>query len=437
MKNKSSKTRTIKVDYLARVEGEGALYIKIADGIVKDVNLKIFEAPRFFEALLQGRDFTEAPDITSRICGICPVAYLMSACHAMEDICKVQIPTELRNLRRLIYCGEWIKSHSLHIFMLNLPDLLGFDDAIGMAQQHPDVVKNGLRLKKIGNTLMELVGGRDIHPINVKVGGFYKAPTASELNDLVPELKKCLDLAINALDFFSKLNYFDYEEDYEFVALSHPEEYPFNEGDLISNKGLNFNISEFDKYFIEEHVPHSTALHTYLKDRGECFVGPLARYALNFEKLTPKAKKAAKKINILGQCNNPSKGILIRTIEVIFALEEALHIINSYKQAESCILVKPTAGVGYGCTEAPRGICFHKYEIDDSGNILYANIVPPTAINQKTIEKDIRNIVYNLVKTNPNIKDKELQSYSEQLIRSYDPCISCSTHFLDLTVDRQ
>ena len=241
------KSRTIKVDYLARVEGEGGLHIKIKDGAVAEVKLKIFEPPRFFEAFLRGRQFTEAPDITSRICGICPVAYQMSAVHAMEDALGVKVAGPLRDLRRLLYCGEWIESHGLHVFMLHAPDFLGYQDAIRMAQDHPEMVKMGLRLKKIGNEMVTLVGGREIHPINVRVGGFYRVPTKRELAPLAEELKWAREAALKTVRWVAGFPFPEFEPDYEFVALRHEAEYPFNEGRVVSNQGLDIAVQDYER----------------------------------------------------------------------------------------------------------------------------------------------------------------------------------------------
>ena len=349
-----SKTRTIKVDYLARVEGEGALLVKIKEGQVIDVKLKIFEPPRFFEAFLRGRKFTEAPDITARICGICPIAYQMSACHAMEDACGVRVEGPLRALRRLIYCGEWIESHALHIYMLHAPDFLGYESAIHMAKDHRDIVQRGLQLKKAGNEIVSLLGGREIHPINVRVGGFYKVPSKSELAPLAERLKWARDAALETVRWVAAFPFPDFEQDYEFVALNHPDEYPFNEGRIVSNKGLDIDVHEYDANFVEEHVQWSNALHSTIKGRGAYFCGPMARFNLNFEKLRPIAKQAAAEAGIESGCRNPFKSIIVRSLEVLHACEEALAIIDGYEMPDRPALeVQPRAAVGYGCTEAP------------------------------------------------------------------------------------
>jgi len=429
----SVKTRTIRVDALARVEGEGALYVKVRGEKVEEVRLKIYEPPRFFEALLRGRAFTEAPDITARICGICPVAYQMSAVHAMEDAAGVTVGGELRALRRLLYCGEWIESHTLHVYLLHAPDFLGYEDAIRMAKDHPEVVKRGLELKKAGNEIVTLVGGREVHPVNVRVGGFYRAPARREMAELGERLKRTRDLALETVRFVARFDFPDFEPDYEFVALRHPSEYPFNEGRLVSNRGLDIDVREYDDHFVEEHVPHSNALHSVLKARGAYCVGPLARYSLNFDRLSPIAQEAARDAGLGPVCRNPFQSIVVRAVEILYACDEALRITGSYEPPERPFVpVAPRDTVGFGCTEAPRGILYHRYRIDAAGSIIYAKIVPPTSQNQKSIEDDLR----HFVEARLDLPQDQLTWQCEQAVRNYDPCISCATHFLKLEIDR-
>jgi sulfhydrogenase subunit alpha len=426
--------RMIKVDYLARVEGEGSLYVKIKDNKVEDVKFKIFEPPRFFEAFLRGREYKEAPDITARICGICPIAYQMGAVTAMENALDMKVDGQLRALRRLIYCGEWIESHVLHVYMLHAPDFLGYEDAIRMAKDYPDAVQRGLRLKKVGNDLLTIVGGREIHPINVRVGGFYKAPDKAEFKAITEELKWARDAAVETVKWVSTLSFPDFERDYEFVALRHPDEYPLFEGRLLSNKGLDIEIKDYEQHFAEEHAKHSHALHSVLKDRGAYFVGPLARYSLNYDRLTPLAQQVAKEAGLGETCNNPFKSIIVRSVEVVWACEEALRIIDEYEKPDKpYVETNPRAAVGYGCSEAPRGICYHRYRLDDEGIILDAKIVPPTSQNQKTIEGDLAEFVPKHL----DLSDEKLTWQCEQAVRNYDPCISCATHFLKLKIERE
>lgn len=425
--------KSFKVDLLARVEGEGGFGVKIKDHQVKEVKLNIFEPPRFFEAFLRGRKFTEAPDITARICGICPVAYQMSSCHAAEDAFGAHPNGPIRELRRLLYCGEWIESHALHIYMLHAPDFLGYEDVIQMAKDHPEAVQRGLRLKKIGNAVMTLLGGREIHPINVRVGGFYKAPTRKQLQLLVNDLEWARDAALETTDWVATFTFPEFQRDYEFVALRHPDEYPLNEGRLVSNKGLDIPICEYEQHFSEEHVPHSTALHSAIQERGPYFVGPLARFNLNFEKLSPLAQESAKKTGIGKECRNPFQGILVRAVETVYACDEALRIIANYEMPEPpAIQVTPRVGTGHGCTEAPRGILYHKYRYDERGLILSAKIVPPTSQNMKTIEADLA----EFVSARLHLPNDRLEWQCEQAVRNYDPCISCSTHFLRVRIER-
>jgi sulfhydrogenase subunit alpha len=426
-------SKTIRVDYIARVEGEGALDLHIRDRRVTSVRLKIFEPPRLFEALLRGRGFAEAPDITARICGICPVAYQMSAVHAMENALGVNVEGPLRALRRLLYCGEWIESHTLHIVMLHAPDFLGYPDVIQMARKHGDAVRRGLALKKAGNELMRLLGGREIHPVNVRVGGFYRVPKRADLAPVAEELKRARDLAVETVRWVAQFTFPNFERDYEFVALRHPEEYPFNEGRIISNRGVDITAQEYDSEFEERHVAYSTALQSVLKRRGSYFVGPMARYNLNFDRLPADVQILAGEAGLGPVCRNPFQSVIVRAIEVVYACDEALRIIATYEVPEAPALhLEPRAGVGRACTEAPRGILYHRYRLADDGSILEACIVPPTSQNQLSIEEDLREVATRAL----DLSDDELRDRCEQTIRNYDPCISCSCHFLKLAVHR-
>lgn len=440
----SPKTRTIQVDYLARVEGEGALRVKLCGDRVVDVQLRIFEPPRFFEAFLRGRAYTEAPDITARICGICPVAYQMSAVHAMEDALGLRVEGPVRELRRLLYCGEWIESHALHVYMLHAPDFLGYQDAIALAKDHPAIVLRGLALKKAGNEIVALVGGREIHPINVRVGGFYRLPTRSELAPLSERLKQARDAALETVRWVAGFDFPDFEQDYEFVALRHPEEYPFNEGRIVSNRGLDIAVREYEQHFQEEHVERSNALHSVLRGHGTYFVGPLARYNLNFDRLSLLAREAATQAGLGPTCRNPFQSIVVRAVELVYACDEALRAIENYGNSGDTIPnsnelsivspeLTPRESSGCGCTEAPRGILFHRYRLDAQGTILDAKIVPPTSQNQKRIEEDLR----HFVEARASLPKDELTWACEQVIRNYDPCISGATHFLKLEVERE
>jgi coenzyme F420-reducing hydrogenase alpha subunit len=459
--------RTFEVKALSRVEGEGALYVKLKGDVVEHVELNIYEPPRFFESFLRGRAIHEVPDITARICGICPVAYQMSSCHALEKALGITVTPEIRTLRRLLYCAEWIESHALHIFLLHAPDFLGYESGISMASDHREAVEMGLRMKKIGNDLLGILGGRAIHPINVTVGGFYRAPSRESLRRLLPDLEWGLKASLDTLELVSKFEFPDLELDYECVSLKHPDEYPMNEGRIASTSGLDVPVEEYEQHFEERHMPQSTALHSVilsrvvrgspdpahegdlrstapagsgdprrtLPDARSYLVGPLARINLCFDQLSPSAKRAAEMCGIDWPTRNNFQSIAVRAIELIDAYEEAAAIVKAYnaEPAESRVLFTPKPGAGCHATEAPRGLLYHRYRIGDDGLIAEAKIVPPTSQNQGQIENDLRAYVPRVV----SYDDAVATQKCEHLIRNYDPCISCSTHFLNLEIERE
>jgi coenzyme F420-reducing hydrogenase alpha subunit len=423
------------VGTLARVEGEGAMHISYRDGGVDDVQLRIYEPPRFYEAFLRGRSYTEPPDITARICGICPVAYQTSSCWAIEDACGVVVTDEIRALRRLLYCGEWIESHALHVYLLHAPDFLGYDGAVELAADHPTVVERGLRLKKAGNRLMEVVGGRSVHPVNVRVGGFYRFPSADELRAIRPDLERALEDSLETVRLVAGFDFPDFEQPYEYLALRPEAGYPIEAGQVVSTSGTAFAVRDFATRIEEVHLPHSNALHARLDGgaRGPYAVGPLARYTLNSDRLSPLARQAAADAGLGETCRNPFRSIVVRAVELVEACQEALRIVDGWTGGGvASVPVPPRAGEGFGASEAPRGVLFHRYRIDDAGIIADAQIVPPTSQNQASIEADLRAMVGAWI----DLDEHALQHRCEHAIRNYDPCISCATHFLDLTVER-
>ncbi|OBG39433.1 dehydrogenase [Mycobacterium alsense] len=429
----SSEHRTLSVGTLTRVEGEGALHVTLRNGALESVQLNIYEPPRFFEAFLRGRAHTEPPDLTARVCGICPVAYQISACNAIEDACGVRVGDELAALRRLLYCGEWINSHVLHIYLLHAPDFLGYPDIITMARDHPQVVERGLSLKKAGNRLMEFLGGRAIHPINVRLGGFYSTPTRSDFAPIAEQLRRALDDALVTVEWVSGFEFPDLELDHEFLALTASGRYPIENGAIARSAGPSFPVAEFSAHIAESQVPYSTALHATL-DGGRYLTGPLARFALNSSALPPIAAQAAARAGHAAECRNPFRSIIVRAVEVVCAIEEALRIIDEYERpSRPYVEVAARAGIGHGVSEAPRGLLYHRYRIGEDGLVSAATIVPPTAQNQAAIEADLA----RLVSGNLSLGDATLTALCEQLIRSYDPCISCSAHFLTLTLQRE
>ncbi|MGA2037181.1 MAG: Ni/Fe hydrogenase subunit alpha [Acidimicrobiales bacterium] len=433
MTHRSNGSRDVQVDALARVEGEGALHVAVRDGIVTDVALNIFEPPRFFEALLRGRRHTEAPDITARICGICPVAYQMSACAAMEDACGVSVDPGIEALRRLLYCGEYIQSHALHVYLLHAPDFFNCEDAVQLAGLDQSAVERGLALKRTGNLLMEAVGGRAVHPVNVRVGGFYRAPDPAAIRALAEPLRRARDAALVTVEWVAGFDFPDVERDYVFVSLRRPDCYPLESGRVASSEGLDTTPAGFAEIAVEEHVQRSNALHAKLGGTQEYLTGPLARYALNFDVLPEIAREAAAAAGLGPVCRNPFRSIVVRAVETVFACDEALRLVESYEPPEPPATEVPgVAGVGTGATEAPRGLLLHRYELDAEGIIRSARIMPPTSQNQLSIESDVRRVVESSL----SLSDEQLTWRCEQTVRNYDPCISCATHFLDVTVER-
>ncbi len=426
-------SRNIRVPALARVEGEGGLEIVVSDGTVTEARLDIYEPPRFFEALLRGRRYTEPPDITARICGICPVAYQMSSCQAIEAACGVTVTDEIRALRRLLYCGEWIESHALHIYLLHAPDFLGYESGIHLARDHPDIVSRGLRVKKAGNRLMEVVGGRSVHPVNVRLGGFYRAPARRDLQQLIPALEHAASDAADTITWVAGFDFPDFDRDYEFVALRHPDQYPITEGRIASTDGLDIPPAEYDAHFTEFQVAHSTALHSVLDGRTY-LTGPLARYSLNSARLPAEVRRQAHDAGLADTASNPFKSIVVRAVELLFACDEALRLIDAYEPPDPpAVDVVPRAAIGHGCTEAPRGLLYHRYAITADGTVTDAKIVPPTSQNQRAIEQDLK----DFAATRVDLAPERLTAECEQAVRNHDPCISCAAHFLDLRLVRQ
>jgi coenzyme F420-reducing hydrogenase alpha subunit len=445
-------SRVVRIPALTRVEGEAALHLRVHDGTVTEARLKIYEPPRFFEAFLRGRAYTEPVDITSRICGICPVAYQLSACRAIEDACGVVVDGQLDTLRRLLYCGEWIESQTLHIYLLHAPDFLGCADLVSMAGAHREHVERGLRLKQTGNAVMELLGGRAIHPINVRLGGFHRTPTRAELRPLAERLRRAMDDAWDTVRWVARFDFPDAACDADLLALAEPGAYAIHSGVPTvlpadpTRPPYSFPVRDFPDHVTEKQVPHSTALHSRLDGRRH-LTGSLARYAVSGHLLSPLARQAAREAGLSdpplapdasrGQvCRNPYRSILVRAVEVLYAVEETLRIIDAYEPPEHPYVDVPARqGVGHGATEAPRGLLYHRYALDAEGRVTNACLVPPTAQNQGAIEENLRALVQAAL-ARGTTSDTELAHLCERAIRNHDPCISCSAHFLDVDIRR-
>jgi sulfhydrogenase subunit alpha len=423
----------INVPVLTRVEGEGALDLSIHNQEIESLRLRIYEPPRLFEKLLEGRSYHEVPDAVARICGICPVAYQMSAVHALEQIFEIDPGPAIRQWRRLFYCGEWIQSHALHIHLLAAPDFLGYNSVTELAKHYPDEVRRGLGLQSLGNELITLLGARSVHPIGACVGGFHRLPDTDEIHRMLTKLYEARDDAQALVGWTAGLKLPEDEQNFCSVALSHPDEYPMNEGRLISSLGLDIAIEDYEQHFDEFQVPYSTALHSHL-DSAPYLVGPLARLNLNLERLPASVRSVLDETGISFPGKNMFHSIVARAVELLYAVEESIAILEARPDTSiSRVTVQPRAGVGFGCTEAPRGTLWHRYEVGQNGQIKSARIVPPTSQNQARIEQDLRTSLQAFGLGRDEI---DLRLHAEMVIRNYDPCISCATHFLKLKLER-
>lgn len=424
---------SIRVPVLARVEGEGSLSLQIENSVITELRLSIFEPPRYFEKFLEGKNPQQLIDVVARICGICPVAYQITAAQALEQIFQTRIPTSIQAMRRVFYCGEWLQSHALHIHLLAAPDFLGFKSAIEMAAEHSEIVQRGMRLQGLGNALIEAFGARSVHPVGVKAGGFYKTPSAKCIHELLEKLHASLAEAESLIQWTASLPLPDDQQQFTSVALRSEHEYTLNQGRIVSSSGLDIAIEEYESYFTETHQAHSTALYSDLQ--GEPYlVGPLARLNLNYDLLPRQVKQALDKTGISFPSQNMFHSMVARAAEIYLAIIEAIRLLeNLSPDTEPSVEVTEKAGTGFGCSEAPRGLLWHKYELDESANIIQARIVPPTSQNQARIEEDLR---LSLLQFGLENSDKKLRLHSEMVIRNYDPCISCATHFLKLNIDR-
>ena len=424
---------SIHVPAMTRIEGEGSLKLRIEKGQIEELTLDIFEPPRYFEKFLEGRRYHETIDTVARICGICPIDYQMSAAQALENAFGIQPTSWVRDMRRVFYCGEWLQSHALHVHLLAAPDFLGFDSVVGMAEKHPEAVHRGLRLQGLGNDLIRLLGGRSVHPVGACVGGFFRAPTQGEVDGILARLKAALSEAQDLVAWGAALPVPEDRQAFVSVSLRHETDYPLAEGRIVSDDELDIPVEEVEQFFTEEHRPQSTALFSLLQGTPY-LVGPLARLNLNMDHLPPSSRALLDDSGIEFPSNNMFHSHFARAIEIHVAIVEAIRLLDHYRiPASPNQRVTPKAGVGFGATEAPRGLLWHRYEVSDDGLIQAARIVPPTSQNQARIESDLFRSLLNFGLDQP---DDALRLRAETVIRNYDPCISCATHFLKLDVTR-
>ncbi len=424
--------KTIHVPSLARVEGEGGIFIEIRQGAPTQVHVTIHEAPRFFEAFLVGRPHEDVPDFTARICGICPVAHQMSSAHALEKAFGILLEKPLRDLRRLLYCAEWIESHALHMYLLNGPDFYGLDSAWGSKTYQPILVR-GIQFKKLGNELLALLGGRSVHPVSVRVGGFTRIPSKKALQSLAPKLEAAYEESLKEIAWAASLPFPDPAWDTMWVSLVHDEEYPMNEGTMGFSTGETLSMDAFLEAVTEFQVSYATALHAgVIRDGPQIpyMVGPLSRLNLNHANLPADIQGALKDAGISLPIKNMRMAIVARAVEMAYAFSEALRMIANYEEPDHAFVAyEPVEGEAVWITEAPRGSLIHRYRVNSAGRIESCTIIPPTSQNLAHMEKDLRRFLESFSHEPTDFLRKE----AEKIVRCYDPCISCAVHLVCLT----
>ena len=419
-----------RLDYVARVEGEGGLDLVMKDGGIEAAHLRIFEPPRFFEGFLEGRKYNEIPDMTARICGICPASYQMASCSAIENAFDFSPSEQTKKLRRLFSWAEIIQSHVLHIYMLAAPDYLGVEGVPELASKFPELVKRALKMRGAANAVTKAVGGREVHPITPKVTGFYDVPSEREIEHLAGHLLEIRDDAIATIKMTADLDLPFLDRDIDYLALFDSNMYALNEGRVRTFNGLDFPVEEFLDNIVETQVPQSNALQCRLKHSGSYQTGPLARININYKSLSTATKELLSELKISFPSQNPFDGIIARAAEILTGIDDSLNIMDGFAPALEEVEVKPQASEGFGISEAPRGSLFHRYIFDDQGFVLKAQLMPPTSQNLARIEDDL--MIYA-----PRVLEEDRDKLSlacETLIRSYDPCISCATHFLKVHI---
>ena len=423
-----SRKTNINVGYIARVEGQGELDIRVEDGVVRHARFAVFEPPKFYESWLVGRSCSELHELTSRICGICPIPHQITALRSVEDAEGIEVSDQTRDLRKLLMYSNHIMSHTLSVYILSAPDFLGYESIIPMVGKHLDLIKRALKMKKTGNDISELIGGRAVHPVSAIVKGFTSIPTEAELEATKRRLQEIKNDAYETIKLTSQLPFPDFERDCEHLAISDPKEYALNEGKLNSNRGFMVDEKEYRNYVSEGQLDYSWTKISTVKGRDSFLSGPLARVNLNFKQLTDETKKAAEEAGFKPPCYNPFKSIIARALEIYNAITDSIAIIDRLKPDPNDAVIEESftkrAGEGFAITEAPRGLLYHNYKMDEKGIVQKADIVTPTAHNARNIERDLETLL-------PEVKGLPLEEATlkcEMLVRSYDPCISCSVH---------
>ncbi len=423
--------RRIDVHYVTRVEGHGNIVVEMGNGKLKDCRFEVVEAPRFFESMLRGRHYSEAAQITSRICGICSTGHTTTSLRATEKALGVVPSEQTRLLRKLAFYGEMLDSHVLHVYMLVAPDFLGVGSVIPLASTHPEVVLRALRMKKLAGDLCAAINGRHTHPIAMTVGGFTHFPNPDELEDLRYRLEEARRDVDATVDLFASLTFPNFERETEYISLSHPDEYAFIDGEIVSSDGVTLPVEAYRDITNEYLVEHSSA-KLARHQRDSYMVGALARFNNNYAQLHSKAKKAASALGLRPKVINPFLNTAAQVVEIVHCVEGAIAIIDQLLergiQPEEPAPLESLEGEGISGCEVPRGLLIHHYWIGADGFLSGADCVIPTNQNIASIESDMRALVPSIINNSVN----DIQLELEMLVRAYDPCISCSVHVVKI-----
>ncbi|MCU0767518.1 MAG: nickel-dependent hydrogenase large subunit [Gammaproteobacteria bacterium] len=426
--------RRIAIPALARLSGRCGLDLAIEGDRVAALALCVGETPRLFEKLLEGHDCEQVVDLVARVCGLCPVAHQLAAVQAFERLCGVEPTPWVRAMRRVAALGEWLQNHALHVHLVAAPDYLGGGSVPDVAARHPALLARGLSLQSVGAALVRLLGGRSTHPVALKVGGFHHAPAPAEVAAVSRRVAAAIPEAEALVHWVGALPFPGEQQPFTSVALGHPSEYAVGEGRLQSGDGLDIAAAHFEEHFEPVVVPHSTALH-WLLDRRPYLVGPLARLNLNFRELPAGVRAAMNALPVALPSHNTFHGLVARALEMLLALHEARRLLDEYEPPVTpCVAAAPVAGSAVAAVEAPRGLLWHRYEVDRQGHVRQARIVTPTAQNQARCEEDLR---VALEEFGLDREDDALREYAERIVRGYDPCLPCAAHCLDLRVARR
>ncbi|OGY42020.1 MAG: hypothetical protein A2Y67_02975 [Candidatus Buchananbacteria bacterium RBG_13_39_9] len=418
--------KTIRINHIAKMEGHTGFVASILNGDVKKAKMETLEGARLIEGILLGRDYFEAPMITGRICGICPIVHFLSATQAIEDAFKVKVSEQTTILRKIMELLQIIHSHSLHMFFLSLPDFFGIANDLNFIKKYPQETNMALRVRKFAIDLVQLIGGRIVHPLTMEVGGFKKLPSMQEIKNLFKNYEQVLEDAITLGEFARKIKYPKFERQTDSFALWQKNEYAILQGDMVNSKGQRMSVKEFQHKIKEFHNPFEKVKRVNLGDNSY-LTGALARININFSKLNPAAKKLWLKAKLPLPCYNSFYNIYAQGVEIVHCLEEIKKLLahlGKIDQKNIKVKVTPKAGEGYGAVEAPRGILLDYYKFDKKGKILEVNIITPTAQFLANMEEDLKAYLPNVYKLPVHERRIKIRT----LVRAYDPCISCATH---------